>query len=95
MASIFGETKFFWKIGMATLHRYPVDKKIHRNLSISQFLRYKHFLYVAMFVKNSKIQNGRHFWQDFFAKLGWLFRRDTPWIKNIIEIALSSTVFEI
>ena len=31
----------------------------------------------------------------FFGKLGWLYRRATPWIKNFVEIDLSSTVFEI
>ena len=27
MAAIFGETKFFLKIGMASVHRYPVGQK--------------------------------------------------------------------
>ena len=31
---------------------------------------------------------------DFLGKLGWC-SRDTPQIKNFVEIALSSTVFEI
>ena len=30
-----------------------------------------------------------------FSKLGKLLRRDTLWVKNFVEIALSSTVFEI
>ena len=30
-----------------------------------------------------------------FLKLGKLLRRDTLWVKNFVEIALSSTVFEI
>ena len=34
MAAIFGETKFFLKIGMATLQRYPVGQKFRRNRSI-------------------------------------------------------------
>ena len=36
MASIFGET---WKIGMATLKRYPLGQKFHRNRSIMHGFR--------------------------------------------------------
>ena len=39
MAAIFGETKFFLKISMATLQRYPAGKKFHRNRSIYQGFR--------------------------------------------------------
>ena len=35
MATIFGETKNFLKIGMAALQRYPVGQKFHQNCSIS------------------------------------------------------------
>ena len=31
----------------------------------------------------------------FFGKLAWLLCRDTLWVKNFVEIALSSRVFEI
>ena len=34
MAAIFGETKFFFKIGISTLQRYPVGQKFRRNRSI-------------------------------------------------------------
>ena len=34
MATIFGETKFFLKIGMATLQIYPLGQKFRRNRSI-------------------------------------------------------------
>ena len=34
MADIFGETKFFFKIGIITLQRYPVGQKFRRNRSI-------------------------------------------------------------
>ena len=34
MAAIFDETKFFFKIGIATLQRYPVGQKFCRNRSI-------------------------------------------------------------
>ena len=49
----------------------------------------------AIFGKNSKIQNGRHFWggENF-----WKIARaqlDTLWVENFDEIALSRTVKEI
>ena len=34
MATIFGETKIFLKIGMATLQRYPMGQKFRQNRSI-------------------------------------------------------------
>ena len=34
MAAIFGETNFFFKIGITTLQRYPVGQKFRRNRSI-------------------------------------------------------------
>ena len=34
MAGIFGEIKFFLKIGMATVERHPVGQKFRRNRSI-------------------------------------------------------------
>ena len=34
MAAIFGETKFFFKIGITTLQRYPEGQKFRRNRSI-------------------------------------------------------------
>ena len=34
MAAIFGKTKFFLKIGMATLQIYPVGQKFRQNRSI-------------------------------------------------------------
>ena len=39
MAAIFGDTEIFWKIGMATLPRYPVGEKIRRNRSILHSIR--------------------------------------------------------
>ena len=46
----------------------------------------------AIFGKNSKIQNGRHFWggENF-----WKIAKDTLWVENFAEIALSRTVKEI
>ena len=51
----------------------------------------------AIFGKNSKIQNGRHFWggENFFGKLQSLHSLDTLWVENFDEIALSRTVKEI
>ena len=50
----------------------------------------------AIFGKNSKNQNGRHFWggENFF-KLQRVHSLDTLWVENFDEIALSRTVKEI
>ena len=53
-------------------------------------------LYFAIFGKNSKIQNGRHFWGgENFLKIANRHSLDTPWIENFVETALSRTVKEI
>ena len=50
----------------------------------------------AIFGKNSKIQNGRHFWGgEIFLKLARVEFSDTLWVENFAEIALSRTVKEI
>ena len=50
----------------------------------------------AIFGKNSKIQNGRHFWGgENFLKIARLHPLDTLWVENFDEIALSRTVKEI
>ena len=50
----------------------------------------------CIFEKNSKIQNGRNFWQvKYLLKLGKLVFTDTLWVKNFAEFALSGTVFKI
>ena len=44
MAAIFGETKFFLKIGMVALQGYPVGQKFRQKmLYLARFSRYKHF----------------------------------------------------
>ena len=50
----------------------------------------------GIFGKNSKNQNGRHFWggENFF-KLQRVHSLDTLWVENFDEIALSRTVKEI
>ena len=50
----------------------------------------------AIFGKNSKNQNGRHFWEkENFFKLQRVHSLDTLWVENFDEIALSRTVKEI
>ena len=50
----------------------------------------------AIFGKNSKIQNGCHFWGgENFLKLPRVHCSDTLWVENLDEIALSHTVKEI
>ena len=52
----------------------------------------------ASFGKNSKIQNGRHFWGgENFLKIvkPRVHSLDTLWVENFDEIALSRTVKEI
>ena len=45
------------------------------------------------FVKNSKIQNGCHFWK--FLKSGRMYLLDTLGVKNFDKIGLSRTIKEI
>ena len=54
-------------------------------------------MYFSIFGKNSKIQNGRHFWgQKFFGgKLPRVYYLVTLWDENFDEIALSHTVKEV
>ena len=153
MAAIFGETKFFLKIGMATLQIYPVGQKFRWNRSILQcfrdisifmfcnfcekfenskwppflarqnffqnwdnysaeipcgskisskslylarFSRYKHFCVLQFLWKFRKFKMAAIFGETkIFWKLGKVLRRDILRVKNFVEIALSSTVFEI
>ena len=97
MAAIFGETKYFLKIGMATLQEIPCGSKIlSKSLYLVRFSRYKHFYVLQFLRKIRKFKMAAIFGETkFFSKLGYLLRRDTLWVKNFVEIALSSTVFEI
>ena len=71
MAAIFGKKKFVEK-----WHGYsaeiPCGSKISsKSLYLARFSRYKHFCVLQFLRKNSKIQNGRHFWRDkIFLKIG-------------------------
>ena len=51
----------------------------------------------AIFGKNSKNQNGRHFWggENFLRFLKRVHSLDTLWVENFDEITLSCTVKEI
>ena len=50
----------------------------------------------AIFGKNSKIQNGCHFWGgEIFLKIAESAFLRTLWVENFDEIALSRTVKEI
>ena len=50
----------------------------------------------AIFGKNSKIQNGRHFWGgENFLKIVKITSLSTLWVENFDEIAVSRTVKEI
>ena len=97
MAAIFGEGKIFYKLPRVqcsdTLWVENFDeialsgtvKEIEANLCF------------AIFGKNSKIQNGRHFWggENFLKIAKIAFLRYTLRVENFDEIALSRTVKEI
>ena len=63
----------FLKIAKIALVRYRVGRKFRRNRSISGKFTVKEIeanLCFAIFGKNSKIQNGRHFWGgEIFLKI--------------------------
>ena len=50
------------KIANITLLRYPVGRKFRRNHLSRTVKEIEANLCFAIFGKNSKIQNGRHFW---------------------------------
>ena len=61
MAAIFGEGKIFGKLQIAFL-RYPVGRNFDE-IALSRTVKeIEAHLCFAIFGKNSKIQNGRHFW---------------------------------
>ena len=69
--------EIFLKIANITFLRYPVGRKFRRNRSISRTVKeIEANLCFAIFGKNSKIQNGRHFWggENFWkiAKIAFL-----------------------
>ena len=64
MAAIFGETKIFFKIGMATVQTYSVAQNFVEIALCSTVFEIYAFLCFVISAKNSKIQNGRQFWRD-------------------------------
>ena len=64
--------KFFFENRHGYSSMIPSGSKISsKSLYLARFSRYKHFYVLQFFAKNSKIQNGRHFWRDkIFLKIG-------------------------
>ena len=100
-----------WKFKMAPFlarqnlfenwHGYSAEipcglKILSKSLYLAQFSRYKHFCVLQLLRKIRKFKMAAIFGETkFFWKLEWLLCRDTLRLKNLIKIALSSTVFEI
>ena len=96
MAAIFGETKIFenWEKYFAEIS--CGSKILSKLLYLARFLRYKHFCVLQFLRKFRKFKMAAILGETkIFGKLGKLLRRDTLRVKNFVEIALSSTVFEI
>ena len=76
MAAIFGEGKIFGKITKSTMLRYPVGQNFDEIALSGTVKEIEANWCFAIFGKNSKIQNGRHFWggENFLkiAKIAFL-----------------------
>ena len=96
MAAIFGEGKIFWKLqrlhSLDTLWVENFDE-----IALSRTVKeIEANLCFAIFGKNSKIQNGRHFWGgEIFLKIANITFLRYPVGRKFDEIALSRTVKEI
>ena len=100
MATIFGEGKIFRKL-------HPHNAFLRNTLWVENFdeialsctvKEIEANLCFAIFGKNSKIQNGRHFWggRKFLENFAQSIKEcNTLWVENFDEIALSDTVKEI
>ena len=75
----------------------PCDSKISsKSLYLARFSRYKHFCVLQFLRKFRKFKMAAIFGETkIFLKLGKVLCRDILRVKNFVEIALSSTVFEI
>ena len=96
MAAVFGEGKIFGKL--QRLHSLdPLWVENFAEIALSRTVKeIEANLCFAIFGKNSKIQNGRHFWGgEIFLKIANITFLDTLWVENFDEIALSRTVKEI
>ena len=70
MAATFGEGKFFLKIAYSILFRYPVGRNFDEIALSRMVKKIEANLCFTIFRKNSKIQNGRHFWgEENFGKI--------------------------
>ena len=83
-------------IAKSTFLRYPMGRKFQQ-IALSRTVKeIESILCFAILGKNSKIQNGRHMWEEKnFWKLPRVHCSDTLWVENFDEIALSHTVKEI
>ena len=104
MAAIFGDFRKFLpkmaKLQICIPSKYPVrDRAIFVEIALSRTVKeYRSkFAIFAIFGKNSKIQNGRHFrgGEFFFAKIAKNTMLKYLWVENFDEIALSRMVKEI
>ena len=96
MAAIFGEGKIFGKL--QRLHSLdPLWVENFAEIALSRTVKeIEANLCFAIFGKNSKIQNGRHFWGgEIFLKIANITFLRSLWVENFDEIALSRTVKEI
>ena len=82
MATIFGQKKYFWKLGrvycLDTLWVENFDE-VALSLTVKEI---KTYLCFCIFDENSKIQNGHHFWkEENVFKIGWsiLIRYPKGW----------------
>ena len=93
LAAIFGEGKIFGKL--QRLHSLDTLWVEHFDeIALSRTVKeIEANLCSAIFGKNSKIQNGRHFWGgEIFLKIAKSTFLDALWVENFDEIALSGTV---
>ena len=96
MAAIFGEGKIFWKLqrvhSLDTLWVENFDE-----IALSRTVKeIEAILCFAIFGKNLKNQNGRHFWGgENFLKIAKSTFLNTLWVEKFDEIALSRMDMEI
>ena len=96
MAAIFGEGKIFGKLQILHSLDTPWVENFDEIALSHTVKEIEGNLCFAIFGKNSKIQNGRHFWGgENFLKIARVHSSDTLWVENFAEIALSRTVKEI
>ena len=82
MAAIFGEKIFFDILDCLDILRVKNFDKSALSRTVKELAKILRF---AVFAKNSKIQNGRHFWREnFFFDILDFF--DTLRVKNFDEI---------